>query len=106
MLTIHEHGEKNIFDQRAVEYELVRKGITCERTIFENLHNKIKLSEDGILTFKGMEVGMVYLRAGFNLSHYDAEGKAWECRRMLELSHAIVIPSLPMQLINFKRAQQ
>jgi hypothetical protein len=48
---------------------------------------------------------MVYYRCGFSPTHYDVEGRAWNCRRKIELSRALKMPSIGMQLINFKRAQ-
>jgi len=72
VLIVHEFREKNIFDQRAVEYELLRKGVRCERTIFNGLHKKLKLSTERVLTYNEFEIAMVYLRAGFSISHYDA----------------------------------
>lgn len=43
-------------------------------------------------------------RAGYIPAHYTSE-KEWKARKTIELSQAIKVPSLGMQLINFKRAQ-
>lgn len=53
VLIIHEIGEKNIFDQRAVEFELTKMGIRCRRTIFPALYQQLTLSNDSVLTFNG-----------------------------------------------------
>lgn len=51
VLIIHEEREKNIFDQRAVEYEFLKKGVRVIRTVFKNLLEKLHLNDDRILTF-------------------------------------------------------
>jgi hypothetical protein len=43
VLIIHEAKDKNIFDQRAVEFELIKKKVRCVRTIFDKLCEKLIL---------------------------------------------------------------
>lgn len=52
-----------------------------------------------------MPVALVYFRAGFIPSHYN-NNDGWSCRRIIELSKAVKIPTLGMQLVNFKIVQQ
>lgn len=60
--------------------------------------------KDGKLFYESDEVGLVMYRAGYIPAHYTSE-KEWKARKTIELSQAIKVPSLGMQLINFKRAQ-
>lgn len=83
LLIITEYKEKNIFDQRAIQFDFIRRGVKAIMTIFQGLDDKLVLQEDRKLTYEGMEVGMIYFRAGFSPNHYDKEGKAWSCRRKI-----------------------
>lgn len=51
------------------------------------------------------EVGVVYWRAAYDPSHYITES-FWGAREMIERSCAVLIPSVPTQLVGSKKIQQ
>jgi hypothetical protein len=59
-------------------------------------NNDFYLNED--------RVGVVYFRTAYSPAHYTTE-KHWELREAVEKANVLSIPSVSMQLINFKRMQ-
>lgn len=94
--------ETNIFEQRMIEKKLFEHGIHCIRASFEDVYKNHKFDEStGTLTYNGLEVGLVYFRAGYQPDHYVSEHD-WKAREVIELSRAIKCPTVDYQLINFK----
>lgn len=79
------------------------KGIKVVRENLSVLNDRIKLKQ-GKLFFERDEVGLVFYRAGFLPKHYLSENE-WNTRKTIELSLAVKVPTIGMQLVNFKRAQ-
>lgn len=94
--------ETNIFEQRAIEKRLFDHGIHCIRASFEDVWKNHKFDEStGTLTVFGQEVGLVYMRAGYQPDHYVSE-EDWKAREVIEMSRALKCPTVDYQLINFK----
>ncbi|KAL4080603.1 hypothetical protein J3A83DRAFT_4422567 [Scleroderma citrinum] len=107
-------NERNVFDQRWLEYELLEKySIRVVRQTFEELASSATLDPETRtlqLTLptnpsSTIEISVVYLRAGYAPSdcptpkHYDA-------RFLLERSRAIKCPTIPLQLAGGKKVQE
>ncbi|QSZ30513.1 hypothetical protein DSL72_000067 [Monilinia vaccinii-corymbosi] len=106
--------ERNIFDQRHLEYELQRKGIPVFRLAFSEVitHTTIAQTPKRELLYsppsnpsKKFEVAVVYLRAGYGPQDYP-DASAWEGRFQIERSNAIKCPSILTQLAGAKKVQQ
>jgi glutathione synthase len=105
ILFVVEKFEWNIFDQRYIELDLLKKGIHCLRMDLETIYEKHKLDEEtGKLTIDGQEIALVYFRSGYAPKQYPSEN-AWIAREKIELSKAIKCPNVNMQLIGFKKFQ-
>jgi len=57
------------------------------------------------LISNGIEVAMVYYRAGYDPSHYPTE-REWSARLLMEKSRALKCPSISYHLITTKKIQQ
>ncbi|KAK4456188.1 hypothetical protein QBC34DRAFT_389206 [Podospora aff. communis PSN243] len=108
-------GERNIFDQRHLEYALTRSGIPVFRLPFSHILARTSVpASDPLrpllyhplhnpsLTF---EVAVTYLRAGYGPSDYPSPS-AWEARYHIEHSRTIACPSILTQLAGMKKVQQ
>ncbi|KAF7949284.1 hypothetical protein EAE96_008449 [Botrytis aclada] len=106
--------ERNIFDQRHLEYELQKHGVPVFRLAFSEVltHTTIAQTPKRELLYsppsnpsKKFEVAVVYLRAGYGPQDYTTES-AWEGRFQIERSNAIKCPSILTQLAGAKKVQQ
>ncbi|CAD6447609.1 6680fcbc-77e5-4a91-bd45-e079c4a91c22 [Sclerotinia trifoliorum] len=106
--------ERNIFDQRHLEYELQKQGIPVFRLAFSDVlaHTTVAQAPNRELLYsppsnpsKKFEVAVVYLRAGYGPQDY-ADESAWEGRFQIERSNAIKCPSILTQLAGAKKVQQ
>lgn len=113
ILFVVQDGERNIFDQRLIEYELLEHyRIRVERATFQQLEIGISLSGSSRTLFytsphdgKKHQVAVVYFRAGYSPSDYPSE-KEWQTRLILERSLAIKCPTVALQLAGAKKVQQ
>ena len=106
VLVVEEQGERNIFDQRALEFGLwKRHRIPLIRRTLTQLAQEASLGPDGELFVSGSEVAVVYYRAGYSPVHYHGEGE-WQARLLLERSRATNCPSIAYQLAGTKKVQQ
>jgi len=108
--------ERNIFDQRHLEYELREDGspIQVFRLPFAEIlsHTSINatpkrellyhLPSNPTITF---EVAVVYFRAGYGPGDYP-DKSAWQARLQIERSNAIKCPTILTQLAGAKKVQQ
>ena len=108
--------ERNIFDQRHLQYELQR--LQPPTSVFRLPFSEI-LSQTSIASTpkrqllyhlpsypsKVFEVAVVYFRAGYGPGDYP-DAKAWEARLQIERSNAIKCPSVLTQLAGAKKVQQ
>ena len=112
ILFVIQPNERNVFDQRFLEYELLQThGIRAVRRTFEELETQSYLAEDSrALLLKTststtpVEISLVYFRAGYAPTDYPTPTH-YETRRTLERSAAIKCPSLALQLAGSKKVQ-
>ncbi|KAH8673853.1 hypothetical protein BX600DRAFT_218664 [Xylariales sp. PMI_506] len=115
-------GERNIFDQKHLEYEVTAPPVAIPvfRLPFSQIKQHTRLSgeaEGGApqgrellytppqlphLTF---EVSVVYLRSGYGPGDY-ASASAWDARYHIERSAAIKCPTVLTQVAGTKKVQQ
>lgn len=114
VLFIVQDGEKNVFDQRWLEYELLeRHDIKTHRISLPQVPDLITLdSETRALVYHPpyaqdtqTEISTVYFRAGYGPGDYPTELE-WASRTTLERSKAIKCPSVITQLAGAKKIQQ
>uniref|UniRef100_A0A9L0JIW7 Glutathione synthetase n=1 Tax=Equus asinus TaxID=9793 RepID=A0A9L0JIW7_EQUAS len=104
VLLIAQEKERNIFDQRAIENELLARNIHVIRRRFEDVFEKGSLDQDRRLFMDGQEVAVVYFRDGYMPSQYSQQN--WEARLLLERSCAVKCPDIATQLAGTKKVQQ
>ena len=108
--------ERNIFDQRHLEYELQHNGppVPVFRLPFSHILSRTSLADTPKRQLlyhlpshpsKIFEVTVVYFRAGYGPSDYPDEA-AWEARLQVERSYAIKCPTILTQLAGAKKVQQ
>ena len=105
--------ERNIFDQRHLEYDLQESRIPVFRLPFSEIlkHTIVETSQRRLFytpphqPAKRYEVAVVYFRAGYGPGDY-ADSSAWEARLQIERSYAIKCPSILTQLAGAKKVQQ
>ncbi|KAI9653352.1 MAG: hypothetical protein M1831_006057 [Alyxoria varia] len=123
VLFIVQGNERNVFDQKHIEYALfAQQKIKVFRVPFDKIQEQTEIVEDQerALIYKppafwaeegrAYEVTTVYLRAGYAPSEYEGRngdnGKAWRNRHYLERSRAIKCPTILTQLAGCKKVQQ
>ncbi|KAH9856943.1 glutathione synthase [Lenzites betulinus] len=117
ILFVVQNGERNVFDQRWLEYELLDKhSIRVVRQTFEQLavsaqvvprSRILRLKLSGLLPrgAESVEISTVYFRAGYTPTDYPTPAH-YETRSLLESSVAIKCPSIQLQLAGGKKVQQ
>lgn len=114
VLFIIQDGERNVFDQRWLEYNLLEKhDIQAHRISLQQVPDLITLDpETRALIYHpphapGMlvEISTVYFRAGYGPGDYPSEVE-WVSRTTIERSKAIKCPSVITQLAGAKKVQQ
>ncbi|XP_075419848.1 glutathione synthetase isoform X1 [Tenrec ecaudatus] len=104
VLLIAQEEERNVFDQRAVENELLAKSIHVIRRSFQDVSERASLDQDRRLFMDGQEVAVVYFRDGYMPSQYSPQN--WAARLLLERSCAVKCPDIATQLAGTKKVQQ
>lgn len=111
ILFVVQPGERNVFDQRSLEYELQEKHlIPVHRRTFDELRHEASLdpSSSALLlqTPEGskVEISLVYYRAGYTPTDYTTSAH-YDVRQLLERSLAIKCPSIALQLAGSKKIQ-
>lgn len=97
--------ERNIYDQRCVEMELLKLNVFTIRQTFEEVHARGSLDQDKRLFIDGREVAVVYYRNGYVPQQYKTE-QHWDTRLMLERSCAAKCPDIGTHLTGTKKVQQ
>ncbi|KAI5864523.1 glutathione synthase [Durotheca rogersii] len=110
-------GERNIFDQRHLEYELQKyeePQVPVFRLLFSEILQCTSLA-DGLrrqllyhppeFPAHTFEVAVVYMRSGYGPGDYPDQS-AWEARYHLERSAAIKCPTVLTQVAGTKKVQQ
>ncbi|KAI0007805.1 glutathione synthase [Xylariaceae sp. FL0662B] len=110
-------GERNIFDQRHLEYELQRSEeplVPVFRLPFAEIlqHTRIAEGPGRQLLYRPpqlpshtFEVAVIYMRSGYGPGDYPDQS-AWEARYHLERSAAIKCPTVLTQVAGTKKVQQ
>jgi glutathione synthetase len=109
-------GERNIFDQRHLEYEVqaAPNSIPVFRLPFSKILEHTRLAEGAdrqllytppLLPKHTFEVAVVYMRSGYGPGDYP-DKSAWEARYHLERSAAIKCPTVLAQVAGTKKVQQ
>ncbi|KAF4461177.1 glutathione synthetase [Fusarium albosuccineum] len=109
-------GERNVFDQRHLEYQIVNgsPSVPIFRLPYADIlkHTKIAETSKRQLLYhlprnpsKVYEVAVIYMRSGYGPSDYPDQ-QAWEARYHLERSNAIKCPTVLTQLAGTKKVQQ
>ncbi|TVY46746.1 Glutathione synthetase large chain [Lachnellula occidentalis] len=108
--------ERNIFDQRHLEYELQQDkspipvfrlpfAQVLSQTTIANTSRRQLLYHPPSNASKIFEVAVVYLRAGYGPQDYP-DSTAWQARLQIERSNAIKCPTILTQLAGAKKVQQ
>jgi glutathione synthetase len=113
VLFIVQDPERNVFDQRHLEYALLEEnGVRPFRLPFGETMSHTKLDADQTLVYTppnspstSFEVTTIYFRAGYSPDDYPKE-EDWSARLHLEKSRAIKCPSILTQLAGCKKVQQ
>ncbi|KAH9831388.1 uncharacterized protein C8Q71DRAFT_301509 [Rhodofomes roseus] len=118
ILFVVQENERNVFDQRWIEYELLEKhGIHVVRQTFRQLGQSVTVDSatrvlrittpSGLLSdgSKSVEISTVYFRAGYTPTDYPTP-EFYDTRYLLESSRAIQCPSIQLQLAGGKKVQQ
>lgn len=109
-------GERNIFDQRHLEYQIAKASPTIPvfRLAFADILTQTSIAETPQRQLlyrlprnpaKVFEVAVIYLRAGYGPGDYPDQ-TAWDARYHLERSAAIKCPTVLTQLAGTKKVQQ
>ncbi|CAK8684764.1 unnamed protein product [Clavelina lepadiformis] len=107
ILILYNENKPNIFDQRAVEYAIydLDEHIIVRRKTCWELIASIALSPDGKLFVDDEEVAIVYFRVLYTADDYTGE-QFWDVRLKVEMSRAILCPSIGYQLAGCKKMQE
>lgn len=106
LLCVVYESERNIYDQRVVEFDLWnRYRVKTIRRSLSELAAEAKLGARQELIVSTLEVAVVYYRAGYDPDDYSSE-KDWSTRLLLERSRAASCPSAAYQLVGTKKVQQ
>ena len=113
VLMVVQATERNVIDQRGIEYTLWREEqVPMVRATLAEVKAHGSLDAHGLLTLKGgrfssqpIEPTVVYFRAGYTPNDYHGEAE-WDARLLLERSVAIKCPSLAQHLAGTKKVQQ
>ncbi|GLB38570.1 putative glutathione synthetase [Lyophyllum shimeji] len=116
ILFVVQPGERNIFDQRPLEYKLLEKySIHVIRQTFDELALSATLDPEtrvlriscatDLHTDGSVEISTVYFRAGYAPVEYQTPAH-YHTRFLLERSRAIKCPSIALQLAGGKKVQE
>ncbi|KAI8940697.1 hypothetical protein NX059_001965 [Plenodomus lindquistii] len=113
VLFVVQDPERNVFDQRHVEYALLENdGVRTFRLPFGETLLHTRLDSDRTLLYTPpsspstvYEVSTVYFRAGYSPDDYTKE-EDWTARLHIEKSRAIKCPSILTHLAGCKKVQQ
>lgn len=107
VLFVVQPGERNVFDQRWLEYYLLEThNIRVTRASLQEIAVSGKLDpENKKFGIYSKEVSVVYYRSGYTPADYPTP-ETWAARKQMELSTAIKCPSLATHFAGAKKIQQ
>lgn len=102
VIFVVQEGEKNIYDQRAVENELWNKyKVKSRRLTLNEIAKNCSTDEQSNILLDGKKISLFYFRACYTEKDYKDE-ESWKGREMIELSTAIKCPNINTFLTTFK----
>ncbi|KAG8771644.1 hypothetical protein FRC12_003487 [Ceratobasidium sp. 428] len=113
VLFVVQPNERNVFDQRWLEYDLLeRHGVSVIRQTMEELTASASLDKKSNLVINStltsdspaFTISVIYFRATYTPNDFKSPAD-WATRALLEKSRAIKCPSLPLQLAGGKMIQ-
>mmetsp|Transcript_1756 Transcript_1756/g.3719 ORF Transcript_1756/g.3719 Transcript_1756/m.3719 type:complete len:382 (-) Transcript_1756:858-2003(-) len=106
VLFVVQPDERNIADQRFLEFELLsRYGIRSVRKTLAAIGEENQDRSDSILRANEEEVAISYFRAGYTPDDYPNES-CWLGRELIESSRSIKCPDIATHLLGTKKVQQ
>ncbi|KAF9649777.1 glutathione synthase [Thelephora ganbajun] len=113
ILFVVQPNERNVFDQRYLEYELLeRHSLHVIRQTFNELAESVEVDPSSRVmrikhpvTNQAIEISVVYFRAGYTPTDYPTQTQ-FTTRLLLERSRAIKCPTIQLQLAGGKKVQQ
>ena len=110
VVMIVQPNERNVVDQRGLEYALWREQrVPMVRATLAEVALGAKLAAGGKLRLsrggRWVEASVAYFRAGYTPNDYPTDSE-WEARGLIERSIAIKCPSLAQHLAGTKKVQQ
>lgn len=107
ILFVIEDVTYNICDQRFHEFYIREHypHIRVVRKTLTQIHNEAKLGQNAELIIGGIQMSVVYFRAGYEPGHYHSKNE-WDARLLIEKSAAIKSPSIHYHLAGTKKVQQ
>ncbi|KAK5583577.1 hypothetical protein RB653_005174 [Dictyostelium firmibasis] len=110
VLMIIQDGERNIYDQKGIEFQLwSNHGIKLIRRTMKEINERGKLDEENSsrLVVDGLEISVAYYRSGYTPNDYTSSGgDEWKARLLIERSLAIKCPTIAHHLVGVKKIQQ
>ncbi|KAI9245110.1 glutathione synthase [Phascolomyces articulosus] len=107
VMMVVQPGERNVFDQRWIEYNLLEShGIRLLRRTLEEIEDRGELNpKTKALTIDGHEIAVTYFRSGYAPTDYPSS-KEWDARLKVERSLSIKCPTVAYQIVGAKKIQQ
>ncbi|KAG0369503.1 glutathione synthase [Gamsiella multidivaricata] len=107
VMMVVQPGERNAFDQRYIEYNLLNKhGVVLIRRTLAEIAEQGRLDpQTKALYVDDQEISVAYYRSAYATTDYPTE-KEWEGRLLAERSLAIKCPTIAYQLVGAKKVQQ
>ncbi|EGC34001.1 hypothetical protein DICPUDRAFT_153877 [Dictyostelium purpureum] len=107
VMMIIQDGEKNIFDQKGLEWILWDKYKIklIRRTLKEINERAVVNNSDFTLSIDGYEISVSYYRSGYTPNDYPSEVE-WSGRLLVERSSSIKCPTIAHHLVGVKKIQQ
>lgn len=109
VLFVVQENERNVFDQRHLEYTLLRNhGLKSRRATLAEVPAVTRTDPDTKQIFYSPtndEISIVYYRTGYAPTDYKSD-RDWETRLNLETTRAIKSPTLLSQISGSKKVQQ
>ncbi|KAG2366242.1 glutathione synthase [Suillus spraguei] len=115
ILFVVQPNERNVFDQRWLEYELLEKhqihvvrqtlaDLAASASIDPSTH-ALTITIPSLTNISPYEISTIYFRASYTPSDFPSPSY-YDTRFLLERSRAIKCPSLPLQLAGGKKVQE
>ncbi|EAU85776.2 glutathione synthase [Coprinopsis cinerea okayama7 len=106
ILFVIQPGERNVFDQKWLEFELLEKhSIHVLRQTFDDLITSAKVENETLTVSSTTEISVVYYRSGYMPHEYPTPAH-YTVRLILESSKAINCPTIALQLAGGKKVQE